>query len=191
LLVAVTKQAARARPARLLSVLLAAAACAGCGSAVAASGSPSAPFCPAFPPAVSSDRFDEAVDLVSGPSGLQYGDISVGCGALVLPSTPGGGSTPGVSRVLTVEFTVWLDSGRELGTTRSPGSQPQTFTLGRGQVIPGFELGFANMRVGGKRRLVTPPALAFGAAGRPPLIPPNATLVWDVQLLSLRSTTGA
>jgi FKBP-type peptidyl-prolyl cis-trans isomerase len=108
----------------------------------------------------------------------------VGCGALVLPSTAA------VQRTLTVDFTAWLDDGRLLGSSHSPGGQPQTFTLGRGQVIPAFEIGFAGMRVGGKRRLVTPPALAFGAAGRPPLIPPNATLVWDVELLNQTTSAG-
>jgi len=61
--------------------------------------------------------------------------------------------------------------------------QPLSFVLGAGQMIPGFDEGVAGMRVGAKRRLIIPPDLAYGPQGRPPLIPPNAELTFDIELL--------
>jgi FKBP-type peptidyl-prolyl cis-trans isomerase len=67
----------------------------------------------------------------------------------------------------------------------SVGRAPIQFQLGAGQVIPGFEQGIVGMKVGGKRRLTIPPSLGYGSAGRPPTIPPNSTLVFDVDLVSI------
>jgi FKBP-type peptidyl-prolyl cis-trans isomerase len=64
--------------------------------------------------------------------------------------------------------------------------QPFEFELGRGKVIQGWELGLPGMLVGGTRRLTIPPELAYGAAGQPPTIPPDATLVFDVELIGIR-----
>jgi FKBP-type peptidyl-prolyl cis-trans isomerase len=104
---------------------------------------------------------------------LQYGDISVGCG----PVAKNG-------HILTIQYTAWLADGKKFDSSRDPGKRPLAFPLGAGRVIPGFDQAFPNMHVGGKRRVVLPPTLAFGAQGYPPVIPPNATLYFDVELIS-------
>ena len=63
-------------------------------------------------------------------------------------------------------------------------NEPFTFTLGKGQVIPGWEQGVVGMKVGGRRELIIPPSLAYGVKGSPPTIPPNATLVFVIDLLA-------
>ena len=86
---------------------------------------------------------------------------------------------------MTIEYTGWLESGRLFDSSREAGRQPYPYPFNVGQVIPGIDQGVATMRVGGKRRLVLPPALGYGAQGAPPVIPPNATLVFDVELVSV------
>lgn len=105
------------------------------------------------------------------PSGLEFEDMQVGKG----PMPPSG------SRV-TVHYTGWLTDKTKFDSSVDRG-QPFDFVLGAGQVIKGWDEGVASMRVGGKRRLVIPPQLAYGAKGFPPVIPPNSTLVFDVELL--------
>jgi FKBP-type peptidyl-prolyl cis-trans isomerase FkpA len=101
----------------------------------------------------------------------------------------GSGAEAVAGRRLTVHYTGWLydanradQKGQQFDS--SVGRQPFSFTLGAGQVIRGWDQGFAGMRVGGQRRLVIPPDLAYGSRGSGP-IPPNATLVFDVELLSV------
>lgn len=141
---------------------------AGCGSAV-----PVTPLCSTAGPASAQDSFSQQVTLVRSPSGLQYGDITLGCGPEVK-----------TGQNVTVEYTGWLQSGKEFDSSRSAGRQPFVFPLGEQQVIPGFDQGVMAMHVGGRRRLVIPPALAYGAQGVPPVIPANATLVFDVEVVS-------
>lgn len=107
-------------------------------------------------------------------------DIRVGTGAEATPL-----------RLLSVHYTGWLyDPSRpeQKGTQfdSSVGRQPFSFTLGLGQVIRGWDQGVVGMRVGGQRRLVLPPELGYGSAGSPPAIPPNATLVFDIELLDVQ-----
>jgi FKBP-type peptidyl-prolyl cis-trans isomerase FkpA len=104
-------------------------------------------------------------------------DLRVGDGA---QATPG--------RTATVNYTGWLydptqpeQKGREFDT-----STAFTFQLGVGRVIPGWDLGVAGMKVGGQRRLIIPPDLGYGSAGAGTAIPPNATLVFDVELLEVQ-----
>ncbi len=161
-------------------LLAAVAVLAGCGTLVPVSGLATAPATPGATPcsapgqASSTDAFDESVTLTTVPSGLQYGDITVGCGPVVASG-----------RTISIQYTGWLTSGKQFDTSRTSGNGPYSFVYGAGQVITGLEDGIRGMHAGGKRRLVIPPSLAFGSAGRPPVIPANATLVFDVEVLSV------
>jgi FKBP-type peptidyl-prolyl cis-trans isomerase FkpA len=82
-----------------------------------------------------------------------------------------------------IHYTGWLPTGEEFDSSR--GTDPLGFVLGSGMLIPGMEEGVDGMHVGGQRKLVIPSELAYGATGRPPVIPPNATLVFDVELVDV------
>ena len=103
-------------------------------------------------------------------SGLQYWDIKVGTGR-----TADRGNT------VHVHYTGWLTNGKKFDS--SVGGQPFQFRIGAHQVIAGWEEGVTGMKVGGKRQLRIPPNLAYGKEGYPGAIPPNATLVFDIELL--------
>jgi len=105
------------------------------------------------------------------PSGLQYWDIVVGTGPA---------ATPG--NVVKVHYTGFLTTGEKFDSSRDRG-EPFSFPLGGGQVIKGWDEGVAGMKVGGQRQLRIPPALGYGANGAGSAIPPNATLIFDVELL--------
>jgi peptidylprolyl isomerase len=96
----------------------------------------------------------------------------------------GDGATPQAGQTVTVHYTGWLTNGRQFDTSRN--AQPFAFPLGQGRVIRGWDEGLATMKVGGKRRLIIPPALGYGAQGFPPVIPGNATLIFDVELVGIR-----
>ncbi len=99
----------------------------------------------------------------------------------------GSGAEAKLGDVLTVNYTGRLQDGTVFDT--SVGKRPIQFVLGSGQVIPGWDQGLLGMKVGGKRLLIIPPDLAFGAAGRGP-IPPNATLIFEVELLATSPAPG-
>jgi peptidylprolyl isomerase len=105
------------------------------------------------------------------PSGLQYADTAIG-----------NGPTPNEGQIVVVHFIGWLDDGTKFDSTRDRG-KPFGFPLGSGQVIKGWDEGVRGMRVGGKRRLKVPPALGYGEHGVPPIVPPNASLVFDIELI--------
>ena len=84
-----------------------------------------------------------------------------------------------------VHYTGWLTSGEKFDSSADRG-QPFRFKLGAGQVIAGWDQGVQGMKVGGKRKLTIPPQLGYGARGFPGAIPPNSTLVFEVELLSVR-----
>lgn len=85
----------------------------------------------------------------------------------------------------TMNYTGWLQDGTKFDSSLNPGRTPFPFTLGQNSVIQGWELGVLGMKVGEKRRLTIPGDLAYGPAGRAPIIPPNATLIFEVELLKI------
>jgi hypothetical protein len=99
----------------------------------------------------------------------------------------GTGATPKKGDTLKVHYTGTLPSGVVFDTSYSRNA-PFTFRYGEGQVIKGWEQGLTGMRIGGKRRLTIPPHLAYGPRGSPPQIPPNATLIFEVELLGIDPT---
>ena len=112
-------------------------------------------------------------DGVKTDSGLVYWDIRVGNGAEAKEGSH-----------VRVHYTGWLTNGKKFDSSVDAG-KPFDFTIGNGEVIKGWEEGVAGMKVGGKRQLRIPPALGYGAAGYPGAIPPNATLIFDIQLLNV------
>ncbi len=113
------------------------------------------------------------MDTITTSSGLQYADIVVGTGAM---------PTQG-SRV-TVHYTGALENGKKFDSSVDRG-EPFVFTIGIGQVIAGWDEGVMSMKVGGKRRLIIPSKLGYGTRGAGGVIPPNATLIFDVELLRI------
>ena len=106
-------------------------------------------------------------------SGLQYWDMVVGTGATAAP-----GST------VKVHYSGFLTTGEKFDSSRDR-NEPFSFPLGAGQVIKGWDEGVAGMKVGGQRQLRIPPQLGYGVAGAGGAIPPNATLIFDVELLGV------
>lgn len=108
------------------------------------------------------------------PSGLEYWDIKKGSGKLAEKG-----------KKVSVHYTGWLTDGKEFDSSRDVGD-PIQFNLGKGEVIKGWDEGIGGMKVGGKRQLRIPPALGYGPRGFGSSIPPNATLVFDVELMDVK-----
>ncbi len=113
-------------------------------------------------------------DLTTTDSGLQYYDLE-----------EGGGDSPQSGQQVSVHYTGWLEDGTMFDSSLLRGS-PFEFIVGVGQVIPGWDEGVASMKVGGRRQLVIPAELAYGERGAGGVIPPNATLIFEVELLGVQ-----
>jgi len=111
--------------------------------------------------------------MSSAPSGLIVEDINIGDGAAAA-----------AGQKVTVHYTGWLTNGTKFDSSRDR-NDPFVFPLGGGRVIKGWDEGVLGMKVGGKRKLTIPPALGYGAHGAGSVIPPNATLVFEVELLGV------
>lgn len=112
--------------------------------------------------------------MVPNVSGLYWKDLTKGTGAEAVPGS-----------IATVEYTGWLADGSSFDSSKKAG-KPYSFPLGRGRVIAGWDEGVVGMRVGGRRLLVIPPALGYGEQGAGGLIPGNATLVFEVELVAVQ-----
>ena len=116
--------------------------------------------------------------MTTTPSGLQIEDTTVGTGA-----------SPETGQVCVMHYTGWLYKdgvkGAKFDSSIDRG-KPFEFPIGTGRVIKGWDEGVASMKVGGKRTLIIPPELGYGARGAGGVIPPNATLIFDVELLGLK-----
>ena len=112
-------------------------------------------------------------NAVKTSSGLAYVDMVAGNGAV-----------PTAGKPVKVHYTGWLENGTKFDSSVDRG-EPFVFTVGVGQVIPGWDEGVMSMKVGGKRKLIVPPQLGYGAAGAGGVIPPNAVLIFEVELLDV------
>ena len=104
---------------------------------------------------------------------------------LIEDLTVGSGDTATAGQSVSVHYTGWLTDGQKFDSSLDR-NDPFEFRLGAGQVIPGWDQGVAGMQVGGKRKLTIPPELDYGSRGAGGVIPPNATLVFEVELLAVR-----
>jgi peptidylprolyl isomerase len=114
-----------------------------------------------------------AAKTVTTASGLKFTDIKIGNGA-----------SPVKGKQVKVHYTGTLENGKKFDSSVDR-NEPFTFVIGVGQVIPGWDEGVMSMKVGGKRKLIIPSKLGYGAAGAGGAIPPNATLLFDVELLDV------
>ncbi len=153
--------------------LFAAASLVGCAANHRAMAPPQTPAPPAKTqtPAAPTQATDQEVTT---PTGLKYQDLVVGNGPM---------AETGMK--VRVNYTGWLTDGTKFDSSHDPGRQPLRFTIGAGQVIRGWEEGVKGMRVGGRRKLTIPPDLAYGERGYPGAIPPNSTLVFEIEFLGL------
>jgi peptidylprolyl isomerase len=122
-------------------------------------------------------------------SALAAGEVTTPSGLRIIDVTPGAGPVPKAGQTVTVNYTGWLfvdgKKGKKFDSSLDR-DEPFSFTLGKGQVIKGWDEGLATMHVGGKRTLIIPPDLGYGARGAGGDIPPGATLMFDVDLLGAK-----
>ncbi len=127
-----------------------------------------------------------AVSATATPTPGTPGEVRMPNGLVIQDLSVGNGDVAEDGKSVSVHYTGWLTDGTKFDSSRDR-QQPLRFTLGAGMVVAGWEQGIKGMRVGGKRKLTIPPALGYGAQGTPGgPIPPNATLVFEVELMGVR-----
>ena len=115
--------------------------------------------------------------------------MTTASGLQIIDNTVGTGASPKSGQTCVMHYTGWLYNDGKKGKKFDSSvdrNEPFEFTIGQGQVIKGWDEGVASMKVGGKRTLIIPAALGYGARGAGGLIPPNATLMFDVELLAVK-----
>ncbi|HWG96322.1 MAG TPA: FKBP-type peptidyl-prolyl cis-trans isomerase [Nitrospira sp.] len=124
--------------------------------------------------AMAGNEKETSMQEVTTSSGLKYVDQVIGAGDAAV-----------VGKTASVHYTGWLENGKKFDSSVDRG-QPFSFPLGAGRVIKGWDEGVQGMKVGGKRKLTIPSDLGYGSRGAGGVIPPNATLIFDVELLGVR-----
>jgi peptidylprolyl isomerase len=119
-------------------------------------------------------RSNQAANEVTTPSGLKIQDLRVG-----------DGPSPQPGQTITVNYVGTLENGREFDSSYKR-NKPVDFKIGVGRVIKGWDEGLMTMKVGGKRKLFIPSNLGYGAFGKPPDIPPNSNLIFEIELLGIK-----
>ncbi len=121
----------------------------------------------------------------SGPTKVAETDYeTTSTGLMIHDLTTGSGSSPSKGQKVTVHYTGWLTNGKQFDSSRKK-DKPFTFEIGRRKVIRGWDEGVLSMKIGGLRQLKVPSSLGYGAVGSPPVIPKNATLIFEVELLAI------
>ncbi|MDQ6691762.1 MAG: FKBP-type peptidyl-prolyl cis-trans isomerase [Candidatus Dormibacteraeota bacterium] len=138
-------------------------------------GQPSASPSPSASPVAGADDFNagSGLTMVTLPDGLKYVDLVAGTG-----------KQPAKGDSISVQYTGWTTDGKKFDSSRDRGA-PATFEIGTGKVIAGWDEAVITIKVGGKRKLIIPPALGYGTKGQPPAIPANATLVFIVEMVEV------
>jgi len=125
-------------------------------------------------------------DKKDGPAKVEGKPTVTSDGLKIWDVKAGTGETAVGGMDVTVLYTGWLTNGKKFDSTADHGNEPFTFRLGGHQVIKGWDEGVAGMKVGGKRRLEIPPDLGYGTRGAGGVIPPNATLIFDIELVKVK-----
>lgn len=162
-----------------IAITLAAALCAGCQGKKQ--------------PATTEEPTGPEVRPDTGPTtaapastdGGEFGEVTTASGLKYVDLKVGDGPVPERGQMLSVHYTGWLENGTKFDSSVDRG-EPLDFTIGVGQVIKGWDEGVGSMHVGGKRKLIVPSELGYGAKGVGP-IPPDATLIFEVELLAIKS----
>lgn len=158
----------------IVAVIIGALVIAGTVYLISQNVSAPSPAPPAAPTATTEPVTLNEEGMIATPSGLKYKDIVEGTGV-----------SPKAGQTITVHYTGLLANGEKFDSSRDRG-QPIDFVIGKGAVIKGWDEGVITMKIGGKRKLIIPPDLGYGAQGRPPSIPPNSTLLFEVELIGVK-----
>jgi FKBP-type peptidyl-prolyl cis-trans isomerase len=123
--------------------------------------------------------------MAANENGSDVREVTTSSGLKYLDQVVGTGDVAVAGKTASVHYTGWLENGKQFDSSVDRG-QPFSFPLGAGRVIKGWDEGVQGMKVGGKRKLTIPSDLGYGSRGAGGVIPPNATLIFDVELLGVR-----